>query len=118
MDDRGCEQLSEAQLPHGAGDMEHIARIMYAMEVDEIDMPHVVVTNIAGCGSATYSGPYASGLAALVVADAERRADLAAGGVGDVHFSVAPVYPPLDLQELRELRAAARVEPDVGTDCG
>lgn len=98
--------------------MERIARIMYSMEVDEIDMPHVVVTNIVGCGSATYSGPYASGLAALAVADAERRADLAAGGVGDVNFTVAPVYPPLDLQELHDLRSAARAEPDVGPDCG
>lgn len=106
--------MSESQFPRGTGDMEHIARIMYSMEVDEIDMPHVVVTNIAGCALATYSGPYGSGLAALAVAEAERRADLAAGGVGDVRFSVAPLYPALELREL----PAAHAEPDSGTDRG
>ena len=109
--------MSEPQFPHGAGDMERIARIMYAMEIDEIDMPHVVVTNIAGCALATYSGPYSSGLAALAVAEAERRADVAAGGAGDVHFSVAPVYPPLDLQELQDL-PSAHGEPDARPDRG
>ena len=109
--------MSEPQFPHGAGDMERIARIMYAMEIDEIDMPHVVVTNVPGCSLATYSGPYSSGLAALAVAEAERRADVAAGGTGDVHFSVAPVYPPLDLQELHEL-TAAHVEHEASPDCG
>lgn len=108
--------MSEPQFPHGTGDMERIARIMYSMEIDEIDMPHVVVTTIAGCALATYSGPYASGLAALAVAEAECRADLAAGGTGDVSFSVAPLYPGLDLQELRELPAHA--EPESGPDCG
>ena len=109
--------MSESQVPPGAGDMERIARIMYSMEIDEIDMPHVVVTNISGCSLATYSGPYATGLAALAVAEAERRADLAAGGSGDVHFSVAPLYPGLDLQELQEL-PAAHAEPESGPDCG
>lgn len=109
--------MSEPQFPHGSGDMERIARIMYSMEIDEIDMPHVVVTNIAGCALATYSGPYSSGLAALAVAEAERRMDLAAGGVGDVSFSVAPLYPGLDLQEVRELPAALS-EPDASPDCG
>lgn len=96
--------------------MERIARVMYSMEIDEIDMPHVVVTNIAGGALATYSGPYDSGLAALAVAEAERRADVAGGGSGDVHFSVAPLYPPLDLHDLRELPAHA--EPDASPDCG
>lgn len=109
--------MSEPQYSHGAGDMERIARIMYAMEIDEIDMPHVVVTNIAGGALATYSGPYASGLAALAVAEAEHRMDLAAGGTGDVRFSVAPLYPGLDLQEMRE-RPSALSEPDAGPDCG
>lgn len=109
--------MSEPQFPHGAGDMERIARIMYAMEIDEIDMPHVVVTTITGCGMTTYSGPYVSGLAALAVAEAEHRADLAAGGAGDVRFSVAPLYPVLDLHELREL-PAAHAEPDTSPDCG
>src|SRR6476661_2850881 len=109
--ERGWGQVSEPQFPHGTGDMERIARIMYAMEVDEIDMPHVVVTNVDGCALATYSGPYTSGLAALAVAEAERRADLAAGGVGDVRFSVAPLYPGLDLQDLREIQAA-HAEPE------
>ncbi|GAA2168280.1 hypothetical protein [Pedococcus bigeumensis] len=109
--------MNESQVPHGAGDMERIARIMYSMEIDEIDMPHVVVTNISGCALATYSGPYASGLAALAVAEAERRADLAAGGSGDVRFSVAPLYPGLDLQDLQEL-PAAHAEPESGPDCG
>jgi hypothetical protein len=109
--------VGESQFPHGAGDMERIARIMYSMEIDEIDMPHVVVTSIAGCGLSTYSGPYASGLAALAVAEAEWRADLAAGGIGDVRFSVSPLYSPLDLHELHEL-PAARAEPDTGGDGG
>ena len=109
--------MSEAQFPHGAGDMERIARIMYSMEIDEIDMPHVVVTNVAGGASATFSGPYSSGLAALAVADAERRADVAAGGAGDVRFSVAPLYPPLELHELQDL-PAAHAEPDTSPDCG
>jgi hypothetical protein len=109
--------VSEPQFSHGTGDMERIARIMYAMEVDEIDMPHVVVTHVAGSALATYSGPYASGLAALAVAEAERRADVAARGGGEVRFSVAPLYPALDLHDLREL-PAAHAEPESGTDCG
>ena len=109
--------MSEPQFQHDSGDMERIARIMYSMEIDEIDMPHVVVTNVAGCATATYSGPYVSGLAALVVAEAERLADAAAGGAGDVRFSVAPVYPALDLHELRE-HPAAHAEPDTSPDCG
>ena len=109
--------MSEPQFQHGSGDMERIARIMFSMESDEIDMPHLVVTNIAGCALATYSGPYDSGLAALAVAEAERRADVAAGGAGDVQFSVAPLYPPLDLHDLRE-QPAAHAEPDASSDCG
>lgn len=109
--------MSESQFPHGPGDIERIARIMYSMEIDEIEMPHLVVTNIVGCTLATYSGPYASGLDALAVAEAERRADLASGGTGDVQFSVAPLYPGLDLQELREL-PAAHAEPESGSDSG
>ena len=109
--------MGESQFAHGSGDMERIARIMYAMEIDEIDMPHVVVTSIAGCGPSTYSGPYASGLAALAVAEAERRADLAAGGSGDVRFSVSPLYSALELHELRELPTAG-AEPETGPDGG
>ena len=109
--------MSEPQFPRGAGDMERIAKIMYSMEVNEIDMPHVVVTSVAACGSATFSGPYASGLAALTVADAERRADFAAGGDGDVRFTVVPLYPPLDLQELQEA-SCHDAEPDSSPDCG
>ena len=109
--------MSEAEFPHGAGDMERIARIMLSLEIDEIDLPHVVVTSIVGGGSPTFSGPYDSGLAALTVADAERRAHFAAGGEGDVRFSVAPLYPPLDLQELQDL-PSAHPQPDTGPDCG
>lgn len=109
--------MSESQCPHGAGDLERIARVMYSMEIDEIDMPHVVVTTMSGSRLATYSGPYANGLAALVVAEAECRADLAAGGAGDVHFSVAPLYPGVDLHELQEL-PVAHAEPEVGPDRG
>jgi len=105
--------VSEPQFPHGAGDLDRISRVMCSMEIDEIDMPHIVVTTIAGCSLATYSGPYASGLAALAVAEAECRADVAAGGAGDLRFSVSPLYPALDLRELRELPSHADREPGV-----
>jgi|EndMetStandDraft_4_1072995.scaffolds.fasta_scaffold1012811_2 hypothetical protein len=110
-----CVRVSE--FPQGSGDMEHVARIMLSMEVVEIDMPHVVVTTVSGCASASYSGPYANGLAALAVAEAEHQAELAAGGTGEIRFSVAALYPGAELHELRE-PAAAYADPDTSADCG
>ena len=109
--------MSESFFPQGAGDMEHVARIMYSMEIAEIDMPHVVLTTVAGCPSVTYSGPYANGLEALTVADAEHRAELAAGGSGEVTFRVAALYPAADVDEFPE-PAVSIVEPESGADCG
>jgi hypothetical protein len=97
--------------------MEHIARAMYSLEVAELDMPHVVVTVVEGCPTATFSGPYPNGLTALTAAEAEHQADRAAGGTGDVTFCVAALYPAVDVDEFRE-PAIVVAEPDPGADCG
>jgi hypothetical protein len=110
--------VGESVAPSSDGDLEHIRQIMFAMERDEIDLPHVVVTTVAACGSATYSGPYADGLEALSVAQAEHQADIAAGGTGDVRYSVAALYPAVDLREPYDQAAVAFAEPDRGTDGG
>jgi hypothetical protein len=109
--------VSEALVQPDDGDIERIARIMYSMELNEMAMPHVVVTTLVGCGSATFSGPYANGLLALAVAEAEHQADRAAGGTGDVRFSVAALYPTVDPRELEE-QTSAFAEPDSGADHG
>lgn len=108
--------VSESVFPQGPGDMEFMARIMYSMEVAEIDMPHVVIAVVPGCSAASYSGPYPNALAALTVAESEHRADLAAGGTGEVRFRVAALYPA-DTEELRE-PAGAVAEPEAGAERG
>ena len=116
MPGRKGSAVSDSVFRQGPGDMELVARIMYSMEVAEIDMPHVVIAMVPGCPPASYSGPYPSALAALTVAEAEHRAVLAAGGTGEVRFRVAALYPA-EPEELRE-PAGAVAEPESGTDRG
>lgn len=108
--------VSESVFPQRPGDMELVARMVYAMEVAEIDMPHVVIAVVPGCTLASYSGPYPNALAALTVAESEHRADLAAGGTGEVRFRVAALYPA-EPEDLRE-PAGAIPEPEAGADRG
>lgn len=79
-----------------AGAAQTLAQMAYSMEVAEMDMPHVVVTQASGYQTLTLSGPYPSGMAALVAADFECGNDRQFGA-GDLSFHVAPLYPPLEL---------------------
>jgi hypothetical protein len=73
-----------------------VARMMCGIAMAELDLPHIVLTRNAATGEATYSGPYQTGLGALAAAEAEWEVDRDAGGVGDITFHVAALYPPLD----------------------
>lgn len=79
-----------------AGAAQTLAQMAYSMEVAEMDMPHVVVTRASGYQTLTLSGPYASGMDALVAADFECGNDRRFGA-GDLSFHVVPLYPALEL---------------------
>src|SRR5689334_21450551 len=81
-----------------AGDAEAIytlARVMHELEVAELTMPHIVIARASDGTAHSYSGPYSSAVAALEAAEREHQGELAAGGTGEVTFSVAPLYGPV-----------------------
>jgi hypothetical protein len=82
--------------PGEPGDFQAVARMMHSMELDEVDMPHVVITRVRGRETLAFSGPYPSGMAALAAAECEHQAELEAG-CADLSFHVAALYPSNDL---------------------
>ena len=108
---------SDPPIPPSGGSVGQVTDVMCAVEVAEVDLPHVVLTTASGSPSVTCSGPYSTGLQALAVAEMEHRAELAAGGSGEIRFHVAPLYPAVDLVYLHKPTATV-VEPGAGADCG
>lgn len=63
-----------------------------ASEVELIDDPHIVVCRDTETGVAMYSGPYRTGLEAMVRAQRDEESERAAGE-STLEFSVAPLFP-------------------------
>lgn len=60
---------------------------------EEIELPHIVVCRDIETGLTSYSGPFRSGLAALVAAERERVIDDATNDGAPMAFSVAALHP-------------------------
>ncbi|MGO4258507.1 hypothetical protein [Marmoricola sp. RAF53] len=69
-----------------------VARAVGEAAREEIDLPHVVVCRDPQTGTVTYAGPFRDGLAALVHADRESRAEQGDDGV-PFEITVAALYP-------------------------
>ncbi|MCW2787227.1 MAG: hypothetical protein JWP74_3744 [Marmoricola sp.] len=61
--------------------------------LEEIDLPHIVVCRDAETGTASYSGPFPNGIAALSFADREIATDRDGRGGAPFDFTVAALYP-------------------------
>lgn len=73
-----------------------VRQVVIEMELDELDLPHIVVCDSGA--SVTYSGPYRTALEAMLAADRDEHS-LRENGVHDYVFSVAPLHgvaPPTD----------------------
>lgn len=71
---------------------EFLARALATAAVAELDMPHIVVCRDTETGSVSYSGPFATGLAALVFAERETAIDRALNDGAPLEFGVAALY--------------------------
>lgn len=60
---------------------------------EEIDLPHIVLCRDRESGAVTYAGPFPDGLAALVFAEQESRADRRSDRATPMQFSVAALLP-------------------------
>ncbi|SDP59530.1 hypothetical protein SAMN04489867_3061 [Pedococcus dokdonensis] len=83
-----------------ARDPWNFTRLLYDLEASEIDLPHVVICRAPGADVDSFSGPYPSALEALMAAEIQNRVERAAGGVGEVTFHVAAIYPPFETPRL------------------
>lgn len=63
----------------------------------EAELPHIVICCSSFNQPLSYSGPYASGLVAVIAADREQRLEQSADRDMALRFTVAPLYPALDL---------------------
>ena len=74
---------------------ERVADFVVDLAMAELAQPHIVVCLSPGAGGASYSGPYATGLEALIAA--EEEADSCAVHAEDerdrFEYRVAPLYP-------------------------
>jgi hypothetical protein len=73
-----------------------IAESVVDLEIDEIDGPHVVACRDVESGHAVYTGPYSSGLAALVAAETDRRLDGRMSSAGAFEYAVIPLVSPAE----------------------
>jgi hypothetical protein len=69
--------------------------LLYRLEVAELSRPHIVVTRDRRTGRECFSGPYPTVLGALCAAETEYQVDRDGGGLGELSFHVAALYPPL-----------------------
>lgn len=60
---------------------------------EEIELPHIVVCRDVDTGAVSYSGPFPSGLEALLFADRESALDRAFNAQNPMEFSVAALFP-------------------------
>ena len=67
---------------------------MVASGVEELTLPHVVITHDVPTGVVTYSGPYPDGLQAIAAADAERCRQARTDPDWPVLVTVAPLVEP------------------------
>ncbi|MFL6059968.1 MAG: hypothetical protein ACJ72E_01960 [Marmoricola sp.] len=72
---------------------EFLSRIVSAAELEELDLPHIVVCRDAGTGAVSYSGPFRDGLDAMVFAERESVVDAELNDGDCLSFSVAALYP-------------------------
>jgi hypothetical protein len=72
---------------------EFLSRIVSATEVDELDLPHIVVCRDEETGAVSYSGPFRDGLDALLFAEREAVVDRELNDGDALRFSVAALYP-------------------------
>jgi hypothetical protein len=72
-----------------------VADLLFGIEHDEIDLPHIVLSRTVATGEVSYSGPYPDGLSALSAAEVEHAVEVDGGGDGQITFHVAALYPPL-----------------------
>jgi hypothetical protein len=63
----------------------------------EAALPHIVICHSSFNQRLSYSGPYASGLEAVIAADREQCLEQSADRADALSFTVAPLYPALDL---------------------
>ncbi|SDP59411.1 hypothetical protein SAMN04489867_3056 [Pedococcus dokdonensis] len=77
---------------------DRISDFLVAMELSELDLPHIVLTRGDDFGVVTYSGPYLHAVDALTAAEAQHRIQVNSGG-GDLTFHVAALYPDDDLTD-------------------
>jgi hypothetical protein len=70
--------------------------LLYRLEVAELSRPHIVVTRDRRTGRESFSGPYPSAVGALCAAETEYQVDRDGGGLGELTFHVAALYPPLE----------------------
>jgi hypothetical protein len=78
------------QLPAALGDF------VVEMGVAEMDLPHIVLCRDSRGVSASFSGPYASAVEALVAADIEQQIESESDGQDALTFHVYALYPALD----------------------
>lgn len=77
------------------GYFEHwILSLLARALVDDVDGPHIVVARDLDDGSLYFTGPYPSGVEALVAAELQVRRDDLAGERLRLHLSVAPLAAP------------------------
>lgn len=73
---------------------EFLSRIVGAAEIAEVDLPHIVICRDGDTGAVSYSGPFATGMAALVFAEQESAVDRELNDGDHLCFTVAALYPP------------------------
>lgn len=73
-----------------------LGNFMVEMAVAEMDLPHIVLCRDSRGAPASFSGPYASAIDALVAADIERQIESESDGQEALTFHVAALYPALD----------------------
>ncbi|NYG08633.1 hypothetical protein BJ986_003120 [Phycicoccus badiiscoriae] len=77
---------------------EDVTEFLVALTISEADLPHIVICRSADTDVLTFSGPYSNGLLAVLAADREQRLEGAPAGDPSMTFTVAPLYPALDIR--------------------
>jgi hypothetical protein len=80
---------------------QHVSELFTELTIAEAKMPHIVICRSPFDETSSYSGPYASGLDALVAAEREQQLEAARDGGEALRFVVAPLYPALDLTHIQ-----------------